>query len=150
MTVRQPPFAVGRTHASSVMPDVRSSELESGMLTLLDVPLNERAEPNLPAADHVAFTSVPLLADPDLSAAVVPAPSSKLYAATRPAGGGAPPLLTVTFTAVEVVVLPVGSRLMAVIACVPFVAVVESQVMLKGALRSSLPTGAPSTRNFTP
>src|SRR4051794_6963503 len=55
------------------------------MLTIARVPLNERAEPNFPAADQVAPEIVPLLPVPEASAAVVPEPASKAYAATRPA-----------------------------------------------------------------
>src|SRR4051812_14211414 len=83
-TERQPLKVVGLTHASIVMPVVRSSEFASATVTQSLVPLNESAEPNLPPAFHVAPETVPVLLLPDASVTVVPLPSSKLYAATRP------------------------------------------------------------------
>jgi hypothetical protein len=85
------PRSVGLTQASSVIPVVRSSELESGMFTMLFVPLNESALPNLPVALQVAPLIVPLLPLPDWSASAVPDPWSIPYDATRPA------LVTTTF-----------------------------------------------------
>src|SRR5215471_18381167 len=76
-------MAVGYTHASSVIPVERCSDVESGIVTSAVAPLNERALPNLPADVHVAFTIVPVLPWPDRSVTVVPAPSTKPKAATR-------------------------------------------------------------------
>ena len=80
---------MGLTHASIVMPVVRSSEALSLTVTELFVPLNDRAPPNLPSALHVAPEVEPVLPVPDASAAVVPAPSLKPYAATMPGGAAA-------------------------------------------------------------
>src|SRR2546423_14947710 len=81
--------AVGLTHASSVIPFVRSSELASGTVTRLLVPSKATAAPYLPVADHVAVAlSEPALPLPEESAAAVPVPSPKEYAATSPLGGG--------------------------------------------------------------
>src|SRR2546423_12585955 len=97
MTQRQSePRAVGCTHASSVMPVVRSRLFASGTVTQLLVPLKLSAPPNLPAAVCVAPVIAPALPWPEESAAVVPVVSSKPHAPTRlaePAG------LTVRVTA---------------------------------------------------
>ena len=69
--------AVGLTQPSIVMPVVRSSEFESGTVTIALVPLKERALTELARVDQVAFESVPVLLLPDWSAVVVPLPSSK-------------------------------------------------------------------------
>src|SRR5437773_3760937 len=74
----------GFTQASSVMPLVRCSEAESGTLTREFVPLKRSALPYLPAVVQVAFEIVPVLPLPEESATVVPLPSSKPYADTRP------------------------------------------------------------------
>src|SRR5690348_16191889 len=90
-TVPQPLAEVGRTHASSVSALVRSSDFESGIVRRADAPLNESAEPNLPAAAQAAPSSVPLFPLPEASPAELPPFSSNEYAATRPpagAGGG--------------------------------------------------------------
>src|SRR5262245_53401167 len=87
-TVRQLlPSALGLTQASSVIPFVRSSELESGTFTIALVPLKLKAPPYLPLVLQVAFAIVPLLPLPDRSGRLVPEPWSKEYAATRPTGG---------------------------------------------------------------
>src|SRR5712692_8263779 len=78
------PSALGLTHASRVIPVVRSSEAESGIVTRLDVPLNESAPPKWPALDQDVVATVPALPVPEASATVVPLPSSNEYAATRP------------------------------------------------------------------
>src|SRR5215831_151343 len=111
ITVRQTePSALGCTHASSVIPVVRSSEFESGTVTLSLTPSNERALPCLPPALQTAPETVPLFAEPEASATVDPVPSSKLYAATSPDGGGGGALLsTVTLTGLEAVVSPAVS-----------------------------------------
>src|SRR5262245_22781662 len=80
--VSQPLTAVGRTHASSVIPVVSRSEAASAMSTRALVPLNARAPPYLPAVDHVALTIVPLWPLPEVSVSVLPRPRSKLYEAT--------------------------------------------------------------------
>ena len=78
MIVRNALLALaGLTHASTVIALVRSSEFESFTLTRALVPLKLRALPNLAEVDQVALESVPVLALPDLSAVVVPEPSSK-------------------------------------------------------------------------
>src|SRR2546423_1177145 len=74
MTQRQSePRAVGCTHASSVMPVVRSRLFASGTVTQLLVPLKLSAPPNLPAAVCVAPVIAPALPWPEESAAGVPA-----------------------------------------------------------------------------
>src|SRR5215471_15824199 len=83
-TFRQPATVDALTHASSVIPLVRSSEAASGIVTRLELPLNCSAPPYLPAVDHVAFWTVPSLLLPDESAAFVPLPSSNEYCATSP------------------------------------------------------------------
>ena len=69
--------AAGFTHASSVIPIVRSSELASGTVTQLDEPLKESAPPYLPLNAHAVFVTVPLLPDPETSLTFVPVPSLK-------------------------------------------------------------------------
>jgi len=76
--------AVGRTHASIVIPVVRCSDPESATETSDDVPLNDNADPNFPDADHVAPLTVPLLPFPDASATDDPDPSSNENATTKP------------------------------------------------------------------
>ena len=66
---------------------MRSSDGASGTVTRLELPLKERAEPNLPAV-HVVPLAVPLFDLPEASPTVVPVLSSNPYAATRPVGGG--------------------------------------------------------------
>src|SRR4051812_552786 len=92
---------VGLSHASSVIPVVRSSEDESRTVTQAFVPLKDSAPPYLPAAVQVALASVPLLFLPDVSFTAVPDPSLNEYAATRPARL----LETVTETPDDVVTL---------------------------------------------
>ena len=75
----QPLSVVGLTHASSVIPFVRSSELESGTEMKLEVvPLKDAAEPKTPFGLQVTLLSVPVFPWPERSPAVVPVPSSKL------------------------------------------------------------------------
>jgi hypothetical protein len=57
------------------MPLERSSEAESGIVTQSLTPSNERALPVLPAA-HVGPEIVPVLPEPELSAAELPEPAS--------------------------------------------------------------------------
>ena len=91
MTLRQSvPWAVGKTQASSVSPVVRFSEALWGMVTKLS-PLKSSAPPNRPSlVRRTPAPSVPVLLFPEPSATVEPPVSLKLYAATRPAGRGAP------------------------------------------------------------
>ncbi len=79
IAVRQlpPPSSFGLTHASSVIPVVRSSELLSGTVTEALVPLKLRALPNLPPASHVVPDVVPLFPVPDASPTALPVPSLK-------------------------------------------------------------------------
>src|SRR6476620_7083995 len=115
MTVRQSaPTAVGWTHASSVMPVVRSRLFASGTVTQLLVPLKLSAPPNLPAALCVAPVIVPVLLWPEASAAVVPVVSSKPQAPTRLVEAG----LTVSVTGM-VLGEPVAPAVVAVTVTVP-------------------------------
>src|SRR5262245_1263629 len=117
MRSRQEAFTVeGLTQASNVIPVVKRSELASGTVTKSLAPSNESADPNLPAADHVAPETEPLFAWPETSATVPPLPSLKPNANTRPVGML---LETVTVTDAEVAVFPPVSRATAVRACVP-------------------------------
>ena len=75
-TVRQSPRALGRTHASSVMPEVSRRDALSLTFTRAE-PLNDSALLNLPAVDHTVLLRLPPLPLPDWSAVVVPVPSSK-------------------------------------------------------------------------
>ena len=83
-TVRQPPIVVGRTHASTVMPVLRSSEAVSGTVTQSLVPSNESAPLFLPDVVQVAPETAPSLPLPDASATSDPDPASNEYAATSP------------------------------------------------------------------
>src|SRR5689334_20653563 len=74
----------GFTHASSVIPVVRSSDEASLIDTQAFVPLNTSALPYMPAVVHLALEIVPVFPFPEASATVVPMPSLKLYAAIRP------------------------------------------------------------------
>src|SRR2546427_5348833 len=80
------PLAVdgGLIHASRVAAALRCSDAESGMVTMLLVPLKESALPNFPAALHEVAETVPVLLFPEASRTVEPALSSKAKAATRP------------------------------------------------------------------
>ena len=114
-TVRQPPSAEGRTHASSVIPVVKSSEFASGTVTQSLTPSKLNAEPNRPAPLHTGPEIEPTFPFPEESAALEPDPASNPYAATRPTPNGGPvELLTVTVIAVEVVVWEALSRATAV------------------------------------
>ena len=59
--------AAGFTHASKVMPLVRSSDVAFGIVTREFVPLNTRAFPNLAELVQVVFDTVPRLPFPDKS-----------------------------------------------------------------------------------
>src|SRR5712692_2356716 len=72
----------GLTHASSVIPVLRSKDWASGIVTRAELPSNDRALPNFPAAAHVALAIVPTFPLPDASPADAPAPSLNAYAAT--------------------------------------------------------------------
>src|SRR3712207_1890995 len=82
------PRAVGRTHASSVIPEVRSSDAESRTPTRSLTPSNDNAPPNRPAAVHAGPFRVPWFPLPLRSPSCVPFPSSNEYAATSDGGGG--------------------------------------------------------------
>jgi hypothetical protein len=66
------------------MLEVKCRDEESLMVTHELDPLNTRALPYFPALVQVVFLRVPVFRFPDRSVTVVPVPSSKLYAATRP------------------------------------------------------------------
>src|SRR5262245_4852051 len=83
MTSRQPPTALGNTHASRVSADCGRSEGASGIVTRA-APLNERAFPYLPNVVQVAAPIAPVFPPPDASPTLDPAPSSNEYAATSP------------------------------------------------------------------
>ena len=87
-TVRQPPSRDGRTHASTVIPDERSSEAESGIVTQSLTPSKLNADANRPDELHVAPDTVPLFPRPEESATVAPEPALNPYAATSPDVGG--------------------------------------------------------------
>ncbi len=71
-----PVSEVGNTHASRVIPVLRSMAAESATFTRDVVPLNVRALPTCPAVDQVVLVRVPLL-PPARFAVVVPVPSLK-------------------------------------------------------------------------
>src|SRR5918996_3067462 len=137
----------GRSHASTVIPVVRSSVALSETVTHAFVPLNESAPLNLPPVTQVAPESVPVLPRPDWSPAVVPEPSSNAHAPTSPTE---PVFETVTGTATEVVVLPAPSRATAVSVCAPFDVLNVSHEIEYGDVVSSAPRLGPSSRNWTP
>src|SRR3989442_11235781 len=92
MTASQPSIAVGLTHASSVMPVVRSSGVAAApsvTVTQSRMPLKDNAMPTLPGT-RTAPVMVPLRPLGDESIAVAPPASSKLSDKTSPApdGGG--------------------------------------------------------------
>jgi hypothetical protein len=98
--------AVGYTHADSVIAVVKLSELDALTVTTSFTPSNVSALPYRPAVVHVAPEIVPVLPFPEVSAVVVPVPSLKPHAATRPAG-----VAGVYVTAsVSWAVLPAASR----------------------------------------
>src|SRR5476649_1230461 len=72
-----PIAAAGFTQASTVKPVVRSSDVESGTETQLELPLNVSAPPNRPDVDQAVFSVDPVLFCPDASPTVVPPPASK-------------------------------------------------------------------------
>ena len=69
--------AVGLTHASMVMPELRSRELLSGIVTMLLVPSKERALPYLPLGLHPVPVAVPEFPLPERSVTETPLPSLK-------------------------------------------------------------------------
>src|SRR2546423_13382623 len=107
MIDRQLVTLLGFTQPSSVMPLVRCRRALSLTVTQALVPLKDRALPNLPVAAQVALARAPVRPCPEASAALVPAPSLKPYAATRPVGAA---LATVTVTLAAVVRCPAVSR----------------------------------------
>src|SRR5262245_37048337 len=96
--------ALGRTQASRVMPVVRSRALLSATVTQSLTPSKDSAWPKRPLAFQVAPLMVPLRPLPVRSPRVVPLPSLKLYAATRPVV--AVGLATLTVMGADRVVLP--------------------------------------------
>src|SRR5688572_4395974 len=85
MIARQPLCAaVGMTQADRVMPVVRLSDAELGTTMTSLTPSKLRAPPNRPSADHVAPEIVPVLLLPETSETVLPLPSLKPHAPTRP------------------------------------------------------------------
>src|SRR5712692_8727778 len=114
--------AVNDTHASNVALAPGVSASMSAASTKLLVPLSDTQLPNLQALLHAAPDNVAVLLLTDASDAVVPAPSSKEYAATALVCT----LATVTTTPVDVVVFPAASRATAVSVWLPLVAVVVS------------------------
>ena len=135
------------TQASSVIPVVSCNDAEFGTVTYVFVPLNTRAFPNRPAVVHAAPTIVPVRKFPDESPTVGPEPSLKEYAATRP---GTAVLARVTTTPADTILFPAASRARAVSVCCPFATPAVFHVTEYGAVVSSAPSGAPSTRNCTP
>src|SRR5687768_1415482 len=100
MIVLNPVSSEGFTHASIVMPLIRSRELASLMFTKSFAPSNKIAEPYFPAGDQAGpLINVPVLLLPELSYVIVPVFSLKPYAATRLV------FETVTIIPAEVVVL---------------------------------------------
>jgi hypothetical protein len=81
-----PPVAAGLTHASSVIPVVRSSDAASATVTQSSTPSNDSARPKRPSGTRVAPLTVPWLLRPDASATCAPLVSSKLQAPTSPGG----------------------------------------------------------------
>src|SRR3989442_7003394 len=116
----QPSRAVGLTHASSVMPVVRSSGVPAApsvTVTQSLMPLKDNALPSLPGRGS-ARVSVALRPLGDESIAVAPPASSKLSDSTSPGagvgggggGGGGGAFDTLTLTMADVVELPAASR----------------------------------------
>ena len=79
---------VGFTQASSVMPATRSSDTESGTVTMSPEPSKLRALPKRPSAVRAAPEIVPTLPRPEASKADVPDGSSKPQAPTIPGSTG--------------------------------------------------------------
>src|SRR5262245_18489923 len=80
----QPRGMTGFTQASTVIPVVKFRLGALFTVTQLLTPSNERAPPKRPDLTHVAPEIVPVFPLPDESFTVVPLPSLKLYAATKP------------------------------------------------------------------
>ena len=78
MTLRHRSRGRGNTHASSVMPVVRSSDGASATVTQSLTPSKDRALPNFPCVLQVAPEIVPVRPLPEVSATVVPLPALKL------------------------------------------------------------------------
>ena len=146
----------GFTHASTVIPVVRSREGESSIVTHAFVPLNDSPDPNLPLVVQVAPAIVPVLAWPDESSVRTPTPSLNPYAATRPgwAGGTAGGSVGTVFDTDTVTDacawLPALSRATAVSVWRPSADVAVFHVMEYGGEARSAPKGEPSTKNCTP
>ena len=74
--MRQPPSAVGATHASIVTPVVSASEAACGTVTRSLTPSNVSAPPKRPLVVRTAPLTVPVFPAPELSVAVAPFGSS--------------------------------------------------------------------------
>src|SRR5687767_2817452 len=85
-TVLHPDSVVGYTHASSVIPFVRSRPGASLTVTMSFVPSNVNAEPKRPDVVQTAPDTVPAWALPEESARVVPDPSLNPHAPIAPVG----------------------------------------------------------------
>ena len=114
------------------------------------VPSNRRPPAYLPEVQVGPFCRVAVFPLPETSLAVAPRPSSKGQPATSPGGTGGVELETVTVTGLDVPRLPAASRARACRVCWPFGADAVFQVIEYGAVVSSAPRGAPSSRNCTP
>src|SRR3954464_5527203 len=147
-TVSQLPSTSGLTHASSVSGPLVSSESASGTVTQSLTPSKFRAPPKRPAVVQAAPETVPVLPLPDLSATVVPVPSSKPQAPTRPLGGGVEPFDTLTCTADEGTVLPAASLAPAVSEYLPLATAVVSHRTEYGAVVSAEPMFAVPCLNW--
>ena len=88
--VRHPPNTDAFTHASNVIPDVKSNEFASGTDTTSSTPSNDTADPNRPDADHNAPpANEPPFPRPDESTTDNPEPliePQRRHQATRPGG----------------------------------------------------------------
>jgi len=69
------------------MAALKVSEVESGIVTQLELALNTKAPPNFPEPLHVAPVMAPSLPLPEVSCRTVPDPSLKLYWATKLGSG---------------------------------------------------------------
>ena len=147
-----PPPASGLIHIDRViaLPE-KLSDGELGAVRKSFTPSKRRPPPYFPDVQVGPFCRVAVFPLPETSLTVVPRPSLKAHPATSPAGAGGAELETVTVTELlEVPRLPAVSRALACRVCTPFDAVVVSHVIEYGAVVSSAPRPAPSSRNWTP
>ena len=82
--------ASGRTHASNVIPDVKSNDAESATVTQSSTPSNDNARPNRPPVTRAAPDTVPTFPRPDESVTAAPETSSKPNPMTRSPTGPTP------------------------------------------------------------